>query len=41
MPSPEIHTYIDTSHGQKQIKQICEQQQGACTILLLSMQTAI
>jgi len=31
----EVHSYINTNHGQKQIKQLCEQQQAACTLLLL------
>ena len=33
MPSPEVHTYINTNHGQKQVMQMCEQ--AACTFLLL------
>ena len=33
MPSPDVHTYINTNHGQKQVMQMCEQ--AACTFLLL------
>ena len=39
MPSVEVHKYIKTSYGQKQA--VYGQQQGACTFVLLYMQTAI